>query len=235
MHDDTKRLACSMGLILGISALACGSGDNNDEEVREPTLEERCEQRCAPPQEPAADADPADHHPCVGQTAPDDCVERCVETVQSTTGIADPDTCQECVMLATGWWGRRVIRHATSTLNIKTSCETVLYRGGARGGSKEFDFSVCTESATCDGFVFPEPADGTYCGPKCGYELVDQPDPIPDAGAPPDLGPPHDAGPTLDTSSLDLGHSDLVHSADATSDSGQHDNNDATLVDAAHD
>ena len=65
------------------------------------------------------------------------------------------------------------MRHSATVLDLKTSCETILYRGAATGGSKAFDFSRCEESSTCEGFVFEEPSDGSWCGPQCGYELVD--------------------------------------------------------------
>lgn len=174
MSRTTRNLLVALAAMFALASLACGSGDGS-EPAPEPTLTEKCERRCGPVPEPAADADEEDQNPCAGRVGPDDCVARCVAGVEAVESKGE--RCTDCVFGTTGWWGTRTIRKSTNgPIDIKTSCKEVHYRGGFTGSSSDVDFSSCTPSEMCDQFVFPEPALGTYCGPYCGFDGSTAPD-----------------------------------------------------------
>lgn len=188
MHDTPIRLAIAGALIYAGFALACGSDDDSNGSD-EPTLEEICARKCAVIADPDDNTDEEDRHPCVGETPPADCVSKCVDHIEGFEATGDdPEGCSRCVEDSTGWWGRRTVRKSATGLEIKTSCRHVRWYGNRTGGSTDVDFSTCTPSATCEGFVFPQPADGSWCGPYCGYGLTE----VPDAGGASDVGSPAD-------------------------------------------
>lgn len=154
--------------------LACGAGSGDgDEPVAETTLEEQCERHCASPTERD---DPNDTHPCAGEPTPASCVSDCIAAVEAATG-GDVATCQDCVLRSGGWQGQRVVRNTSDTFGFKTSCETTFFRGTTTSGHTAVDFSRCEPLEICDGVAFETPADGTWCGPKCGFALVASDDP----------------------------------------------------------